>query len=118
LQLAGELELRPDQETSIRALVEPMEAESRMLGERLVASEAELDAAYKSGRATASDVERLTGEIGALEGRLRRVHLVPHLQTRAVLTQEQVGRYDQLRGYSSEAPAAPPAEQAPSHRGH
>src|SRR5688572_11620032 len=44
LELARRLELRPDQEAYIRALVAPMETEARMLGERLIALEAELDA--------------------------------------------------------------------------
>jgi hypothetical protein len=109
LQLAPELELRPDQETSIRALVEPMEMEAKALGERLITLEAELDAAYAAGRVTATDVERLTAEIAAVDGGLRRVHLVPHLQTRALLTPEQVARYDHLRGYADKVPSAPAA---------
>jgi len=107
LQLARELELRPDQEASIRALMAPMETEAKMLGERLIALEAELDGLYGGGRATVSDVARLTAEIGDVEGQLRRVHLVPHLQTRAVLTPEQVAQYDRLRGYADATPSAP-----------
>ena len=45
-------------------------------------------------------VRSMTAAIGGLQGRLRGVHLVAHVETRAVLTGDQVRVYDALRGYS------------------
>jgi len=41
----------------------------------------------------------LVKEASRLEGELRFVHLKAHVELRAVLTPEQVARYDALRGY-------------------
>ena len=50
----------------------------------------------KSGRGPEG---RLRPAIGEIQGRLRAVHLAAHLETRAILSPEQVQRYNKLRGY-------------------
>jgi hypothetical protein len=40
-----------------------------------------------------------TAAIGEIQGRLRAVHLAAHLETRAILSAQQVAQYDKLRGY-------------------
>ena len=48
-------------------------------------------------------MERLTAETAAIaeiKGRLRAVHLAAHLETRRLLSTEQVTQYNRLRGYS------------------
>jgi hypothetical protein len=41
----------------------------------------------------------------ALQGEYRLAHLETHRRMRALLTEEQIKRYDALRGYSSEGAA-------------
>lgn len=41
----------------------------------------------------------LVSEIGALEARIRRVHLKAHLEQQALLSGHQIRLYDELRGY-------------------
>jgi hypothetical protein len=48
-------------------------------------------------------VERLTAEAATLAGRVRFAHLKAHVSMRAILTEAQVVRYDELRGYQTEA---------------
>jgi len=71
---------------------------------RIIAAERDLDAAFA---ARSIDLARLRSRIEAiatLQGELRLVHLETHLAQRALLTPEQIARYDALRGYAGEAP--------------
>jgi hypothetical protein len=56
----------------------------------------------RSAGATDADVARLTAQIGALEGRLRFVHLAGHLETKKRLARHQITEYDELRGYGAD----------------
>lgn len=74
------------------------------LGHQLVAAERELDRLFAERRVDAASLQARAEEIGRLQGRLRAVHLATHLETRATLSEAQVRRYDELRGYSANAP--------------
>jgi len=50
--------------------------------------------------------------IGKVQAWLRAAHLQAHIETRAILSTEQVAQYNRLRGY--EEPASTPAH----HGGH
>jgi hypothetical protein len=82
---------------------------AKPLGAKLVERERGLDAAFRDGSITPDALSRQTAEIGALQGRLRAIHLSAHLEAKAILTPEQIAAYDALRGYG-DAPA-----QAPTH---
>jgi hypothetical protein len=99
LDLGDELGLSAEQRRRVEEVRSRMREAAVDLGERLVAAERALDRAFASGEATAEEVVRLTGESAAIEGRLRAVHLEAHLETRALLTEEQVDVYGRLRGY-------------------
>ena len=100
LDLAAELALTPEQRRAAEEVYAAMEAEAKQLGQHLVEREAALDRAFAGGAATVDEVARLAGEAAATEGQLRAVHLRAHLAMKAVLTPEQVARYDRLRGYA------------------
>lgn len=99
LDLGEELGLSTDQRREMEKVRSRMREAAVELGERLVAAERALDRAFASGEATEEEVERLTAESAVIEGRLRAVHLDAHLETRALLTEEQVENYGRLRGY-------------------
>ena len=84
----------------MRALDRAVHARARPLGRRLVRLEARLDLGFREATVTARTVAELTAEIGEVEGRLRSLHLEAHVRTRAILSAEQVVRYDRLRGYA------------------
>jgi len=108
LDHAAELRLSPTQEQSVREAFVQMDHEARLLGRHLVEAEAALDRAFGTASITPADLERHTREIAALDGTLRGVHLRAHLTMKAVLTPEQVARYDELRGYAGAS--TPPAD--------
>jgi len=102
LDLAAELALTSEQRRTAEGAYGTMEAEARQLGQKLVEQEAALDRAFVGGAATADEVARLADESAATEGQLRAAHLRAHLALKAVLTPEQVARYDRLRGYAGD----------------
>ncbi|MDQ4143657.1 MAG: hypothetical protein M3198_07915 [Actinomycetota bacterium] len=101
LELAHDLQLSSRQEEDVRRTMNAMRKEALRLGRELIDREAELDLAFRSERIDADRVARLTGEIAAVEGRLRAAHLQAHLETKKLLTPQQVAHYDHLRGYTA-----------------
>lgn len=102
LDLAGELALTDRQRNEVQDVFGRMRAAAVDLGERLVAVERALERAFVSDEATPDRVDRLTREAADLEGRLRAVHLGAHVETKDLLTDEQVEAYERLRGYHGE----------------
>jgi len=98
--LAAELDLSPDQRTAVSATMAAMQGEARRLGEEILAQERALDQTFTSRTITQSSLATLTAQIARLQGELRFVHLRAHLAVRAVLSDEQVRRYDSRRGYA------------------
>jgi hypothetical protein len=111
LELADQLGLTPEQRRATEALFARMQAAALALGTDLLAAERALDASFADGTATAESVTRATGEAGGLLARLRAVHLVAHVEMKALLTPAQIAQYDTLRGYASGAPTTGPGHQ-------
>ena len=124
LDLGDELGLTAEQRAAVRRSFERMAARAKPLGAELVRRERALDDAFKRRAVTPADLAERTASIGAVQGRLRAVHLAAHLETRAVLTAGQVAHYDELRGYTGDAapdgaaPGGGGGEHGGGHGGH
>ena len=99
IELAADLEIDDGQRDDVEAIHSEMNAAARDLGEQLVAAEFALDEAFRAGTDAAA-VGDLTERSAAIEARLRATHLQAHLDTTAVLNDDQIRRYDHLRGYA------------------
>jgi hypothetical protein len=99
LDLAAELALSAGQRQAAQSVFDAMRSRATALGSAIVAHETELDAGFAGGTMEEDALLRLTGEIAGLQGELRATHLRAHLAMRRLLTAEQVGAYDRLRGY-------------------
>jgi Spy/CpxP family protein refolding chaperone len=99
LENADALGLTAAQREAIDKLVRAHKDEVRRLGEEVVRLERELDALFASHAATPELVEAKVQQIGAAQARVRASHLKAHLQTTALLTADQIARYESLRGY-------------------
>lgn len=97
LELKDRLHLTPEQETRMKALRDAMVAASRPKSAELLAAEARLRRLFADGRADESRVRAAVGEVERLRAELRLVHLLTHLPTRAVLTDEQRRLYHEAR---------------------
>jgi len=113
LEHAGALQLSEAQRAAMVAIRGRMAAAARALGAEIVARETELDAAFAGGTVDSATMQAKTGEIAALSGRLRAVHLAAHLETRPLLSAVQLAQYRKLRGYDDAGP-----EQPRPHRHH
>ena len=103
LELRNELGLSEDQVSAIEAVQAEMRTEAIRAGERFMAAEAALDAAFTAGDLDEEHLRRLIHAAEAARGDLRFVHLSRHLSTPALLMNEQIDRYSGLRGYGSAA---------------
>ena len=108
LELADEIALTEQQRDDIEAIRVKMQADAILAGERFVAAEHALDAAFQRGAPDAATLERLVMDAGAARAALRLVHLNAHLLTLPLLTDAQVIKYSVLRGYSDDPCATVP----------
>ena len=118
LALAGELGLTPAQQTMTQDIFAPMQVAAQELGAELVDLESRLDEAFSSSTIDQASLIEITAEIARIEGELRAVHLAAHLDMRHVLTPEQIGRYDELRGYAPVDGGPMASEHPGGHSGH
>jgi Spy/CpxP family protein refolding chaperone len=100
LEHADALRLTDAQRAATQSLRDRMAEEARALGARIVALEEELDRLFANGTADTGRLAALTAQLGALNGRLREVHLATHIAMREALEPAQRAAYARLRGYA------------------
>ena len=112
IELAGRLGLSADQVAKLQTASEAMKAEAIPLGATLISQERNLNDDFAKRTVTLASLETTTQQIGATQAALRAAHLKYHIETVAILTPDQVKRYNELRGYGG---GGAPAQQ---HRMH
>jgi len=106
LELKEQIGLSSEQVTAIEAIFAAMKTEAQAAGERLIAAEAAIEAAFRAGDLTPEALRDLIDTADAARARLRFIHLSRHLETPPLLTAEQIARYNELRGYGVTDPCA------------
>jgi len=101
LQLKDRLDVTLEQQLRLERITAEMKAEAKRLGQDIVASETDLDRSFKSGKADEAFVRAMTARIAELQGQLRAAHLIAHLKTKQMLSDQQVVAYNQARGYAA-----------------
>lgn len=99
LELAGPLGLSEEQRAATQRLMQTHKAEARALGAKLVAAEQHLEQLFRSRQVDDAKLAHAVNEAARLHGEYRLSHLETHRRMRALLTDEQVHRYDMLRGH-------------------
>ena len=105
LELGEQLGLSDKQRAATKTLMDEHKRAARALGAELVESERALEALFKKGSVDEATLARAVREVAAIEGEYRLSHLETHRRMRALLSDEQVKKYDALRGYSGSPPA-------------
>lgn len=103
LELADEIALSATQTAEIEQLHDRMRSEAIAAGERLIAAEAALGAAFADGLPERDRLRELVDAAAATRAELRFIHLSSHLATPRLLGREQIARYNRLRGYGDDA---------------
>jgi Spy/CpxP family protein refolding chaperone len=101
LELADELRLTAEQRERVTALMSAHKAEARSLGARVVDSERAIEALFHGSVADPAALAAAVREAARLQGEYRLAHLETHLRLRPLLTDAQVARYGELRGYAN-----------------
>lgn len=101
LELAERLGLTPEQRAATKRLMDAHRAEARAIGAKLVESERALETLFRRGEVDQAQLAEAVRRAANLQGEYRLSHLETHRHLRAILTDAQVARYDQLRGYAS-----------------
>ncbi|MEM7738504.1 MAG: hypothetical protein AAF267_22225 [Deinococcota bacterium] len=99
LELQTQLRLSAQQIEGIETIKQDMQRNAQALGERIVAAERVLSTAFRTGTITDTELTAQTAELATLYGELRAVHLSAHLKVTPLLSEQQILRYDELRGY-------------------
>ena len=80
-----------------------MHRDAVALGGELIEAERRLDRLFADRQAAPDSLRAAVDEVGRLRAALRYTHLDAHVATRALLSEEQIQRYDELRGYADGA---------------
>jgi hypothetical protein len=116
LDLSEQLQLSETQRTETQQIYDRMHQDAVRLGALIVVKERQLDHLFATQAVKVDSLGSLTKEIAQLQGDLRLVHLRAHVEMKRLLSQEQVSKYDELRGYASSAsPASPPGHERRHH---
>ena len=99
LEFAEKLKLTEEQREKTEEIFSAMQSESKRLGKDFIERERELDRLFANRSINNETLSSTLEQIGHLQTELRRVHLKAHLEQRAILTEDQVAKYDELRGY-------------------
>jgi len=113
LELKNEIPLSNDQVSAITAIFERMRADAIAEGERFIAREQALEEAFRSRTVTNQNLRAMLAGIEKSRSKLRHIHLATHLSTPALLTENQIARYKELRGYVSDPCADVPQGHDP-----
>jgi Spy/CpxP family protein refolding chaperone len=97
LELKDRLKLTPDQEAKAQALMHAMFAESKPKSARLLEAEAKLRRLFADRTADDAAVRAAVAEVERARGEVRLVHLLAHLKTRDLLTEDQRRIYHEAR---------------------
>ena len=101
LERATELHLSPGQVDRLADIRRVMLEQAMDKGREIIASERELTELFRGNVRDDASIQAHTAALGALYGELRAIHLVAHLRTAEMMTDEQIEAYDELRGYGN-----------------
>lgn len=113
LELRDEIPLSADQVEKVQALFDDMRNAAIPAGERLIEAESAIEAAFAHGTVEEALLRQLLAEAESARAELRFIHLSQHYKTVALLTPQQIDRYQVLRGYADDPCANVPEGHNP-----
>ncbi len=100
---AGQLALRSEQREAVQRLYDRMLAEAKAKGQEILQAEEHLAVRFRHAHIDEVTLRETLERIARLRADLRFIHLRTHLETKALLTPEQMARYNAVRGYTTDA---------------
>ncbi len=102
LEMGDKIGLSEEQRSKVQTIFLDMRASARTLGKQLISLELDLNKQFSNRTIDQTQLEKLVREIEGVRAKLRIVHLSTHLKTPDILTDGQIARYNELRGYSKD----------------
>lgn len=102
MKLANELTLSKDQREQTQRIYEVMKGKAIEYGYLLMKNEEKVEKLFAEGTVSPNLLEKALSESAKIRSKLRGVHLVAHIEQKAVLSNHQVKLYDNLRGYTGD----------------
>ena len=96
----GKLPASREQRERIQQVFNTMNGDAVSVGAKILAEEQGLEAGFRSATMTDIDLRSRVARIATLQGELRAIHLAAHIVTRRILSESQITRYNELRGYT------------------
>jgi len=100
LRFEKELKLSDEQRKTIQQIADEKQREAMSIGEEFIAAEKHLDSHFVNQSVSNIELENLINRSAEIFGRLRYCHLISHLKTKDVLSQDQINLYNKICGYS------------------
>jgi hypothetical protein len=97
----GRLPASRDERERIQQVFNTMNGNAVSVGAKILAEEQQLEAGFRSATIAEPELHSRVARIAALQGELRAIHLSAHLATRRILSDTQIARYNELRGYTA-----------------
>ncbi len=113
LELKDELSLSAKQVEEVQSLFDDMKRQAIPIGEALIKAEQEIEAVFRAGAVNETTLRALLKTAEQARSELRFIHLSQHYKTKDILSDEQVTKYNQLRGYAEDPCANIPAGHDP-----
>lgn len=101
LELRDEIPLEEGQVAKIEAVFERMREAAIPAGERLIEAERAIEEGFAERSLDSEGLRQRLAEAEEARAELRFVHLATHLDTLPILDDDQVARYNELRGYTN-----------------
>jgi hypothetical protein len=118
LELKDAVPLDAEEVAAIGEIFATMTADAIAAGERLIAHEQALEDAFRARSVTYDSLRRMLAEIEESRAALRYIHLAAHLSASALLSDEQIARYLELRGYGDPCASVPAGHDPAMWRTH
>jgi len=100
LELAQQLALTPEQRAQTETLFKNMQTQAIAAGKGLIAEERALDHLFAMKNISVEKLQSALKRIAEQQAQIRLSHLQAHLAQVAILSPQQVARYNEIRGYS------------------
>tara|TARA_B100001939_G_scaffold271114_1_gene238849 strand:- start:490 stop:987 length:498 start_codon:yes stop_codon:yes gene_type:complete len=100
LEMQEQLFLEKEQLTSINQIFEKMKSQAKSQGQILISLEKELNDYFSNTTITNDNLEKTLKKIAEAKSNLRYIHLSAHIKTTEILSNNQIKKYNQLRGYA------------------
>jgi hypothetical protein len=118
LELKDAVPLNEEQVAAIGEIFATMKADAIAEGERLIAREQALENAFRARSVTDGSLRRMLAKVEESRSALRYIHLAAHLRASALLTENQIARYVELRGYRDPCASVPAGHDPAMWRRH